>query len=98
MLPYERVVDWIGKFDTEKYFEPQELTTGKTYDQELKQIPPGKNYFALTERDGHPNPKFEANKRFWSFLLKLHPNLTNLDSCSPAWSLGWALSLGIIGG
>jgi DNA (cytosine-5)-methyltransferase 1 len=80
LMPYERVVDWIGKFDNEKYFEPQELTTGKTYDQELKQIPPGKNYFALTERDGHPNPKFEANKRFWSFLLKLHPNL-------PSWTI-----------
>lgn len=80
LLPYERVLDWIGKFDTEKYFEPQELTIGKTYDQELKQIPPGKNYFALTERDGHPNPKFEANKRFWSFLLKLHPNL-------PSWTV-----------
>jgi len=80
LLPYERVLDWIGKFDTEKYFEPEELTTGKTYDQELKQIPPGKNYFALTERDGHPNPKFEANKRFWSFLLKLHPNL-------PSWTI-----------
>jgi len=80
LLPHERVVDWIGQFDTEKYFEPEELTTGKTYDQELKQIPPGKNYFALTERDGHPNPKFEANKRFWSFLLKLHPNL-------PSWTI-----------
>ena len=46
----------------------------------MKQIPPGKNYFALTERDGHPYPKFEANKRFWSFLLKLHPNL-------PSWTI-----------
>ncbi len=74
LLPYERVIDWIGKFDSDKYFEREELTTGKTYDEELKQIPPGQNYFALTKRSGHPNPKFEANKRFWSFLLKLHPN------------------------
>lgn len=80
LKPHERVVDWIGKFDTDQYFEKEELTTGKTYDEELKQIPPGKNYFALTERDGHPNPKFEANKRFWSFLLKLHPNL-------PSWTI-----------
>ncbi|VAW12962.1 DNA-cytosine methyltransferase [hydrothermal vent metagenome] len=80
LFPHERVIDWIGKFDTDKYFEPEELTTGKTYDEELKQIPPGKNYFALTERDGHPNPKFEANKRFWNFLLKLHPNL-------PSWTI-----------
>ena len=77
---HERVIDWIGEFDQEEYYEPEEITTGKTYDEELKQIPPGKNYFALTERDGHPNPKFEANKRFWSFLLKLHPNL-------PSWTI-----------
>jgi DNA (cytosine-5)-methyltransferase 1 len=80
LLPHERVIDWIGKFDSEKYFEAEELTSGKTYDEELKQIPPGQNYFALTERSGHPNPKFEANKRFWNFLLKLHPN-------QPSWTI-----------
>ncbi len=80
LLPYENVIDWIGKFDIDKYFEPEELTTGKTYDEELKQIPPGQNYFALSERSGHPNPKFLANKRFWNFLLKLHPN-------KPSWTI-----------
>jgi DNA (cytosine-5)-methyltransferase 1 len=80
LLPYERVIDWIGKYDSDEYFESEELTIGKTYDDELKQIPPGQNYFALTERSGHPNPKFEANKRFWNFLLKLHPN-------QPSWTI-----------
>jgi DNA (cytosine-5)-methyltransferase 1 len=80
LLSYENVIDWIGKFDNDKYFEPEELTTGKTYDEELKQIPPGQNYFALSERSGHPNPKFLANKRFWNFLLKLHPN-------KPSWTI-----------
>lgn len=80
LLPYERVIDWIGKYDSAKYFETEELTIGKTYDAELRQIPPGQNYFALTERSGHPNPKFEANKRFWNFLLKLHPN-------QPSWTI-----------
>lgn len=80
LLPYERVIDWISIFDNDKYFEPEELTTGKTYEKELMQIPPGQNYFALTERSGHPNPKFEANKRFWNFLLKLHPN-------QPSWTI-----------
>lgn len=78
--PHERVIDWIGKFDNQKFFEPQELVLGKTYEQELKQIPPGQNYFALTSRSGHPEPRFEANKRFWNFLLKLHPNL-------PSWTI-----------
>lgn len=80
LLPYERVIDWIGKYDADKYFEKEELTLGKTYENELNQVPPGQNYFALTERSGHPNPKFEANKRFWNFLLKLHPNL-------PSWTI-----------
>lgn len=70
---YERVIDWIYKFDNDKYKEDSEIVVGKTYEKELYQVPPGKNYFALTSRDGHPNPKFEANKRFWSFLLKLNP-------------------------
>lgn len=80
LFPHERVIDWIGKFDKEAYFEPEEMTTGKTYDHALKQIPPGQNYFALTSRDGHPQPIFEANKRFWNFLLKLHPN-------QPSWTI-----------
>jgi len=80
LLLHERVIDWIGKYDSDKYFEPEELTVGKTYEEELKQIPPGQNYFALTERSNHPNPRFEANKRFWNFLLKLHPN-------QPSWTI-----------
>ena len=28
----------------------------------------------LTERDNHPNPKFIAGKRYWTFLLKHDPN------------------------
>ena len=39
-----------------------------------------KNYFELTKRDNHPNPVFEENKRFWSFLLKLNPFL-------PSWTI-----------
>lgn len=71
--PHERVIDWIGKFDNSIYFEKEELTLGKTYSDELRAVPPGKNYIALTAKEGYPNPKFEANKRFWTFLLKLHP-------------------------
>jgi len=78
--PYENVLNWIGRYDNEKYFEPEELTNNKTYSKELRQIPPGRNYYALTSRDKHPNPVFEPNKRFWSFLLKLHP-------CLPSWTI-----------
>ena len=75
------VLDWIGRFDTSQYAEPEwESTSGKTYDHELKAIPPGQNYIALSARKGYPNPRFVANKRFWNFLLKLHPLL-------PSWTI-----------
>jgi DNA (cytosine-5)-methyltransferase 1 len=80
LKPFERVVDWISKYDTEEYLEHEESTKGKTYEFELSRIPPGQNYFALTERSGVENPKFLANKRFWNFLLKLHPLL-------PSWTI-----------
>ncbi len=74
------VLDWIGRFDIDCLSEPEESTEGKTYDYELSEIPPGHNYIALSARDGYPNPKFIANKRYWNFLLKLHPLL-------PSWTV-----------
>lgn len=74
------VLDWIGRFDSETLSESEETTKGKTYDFELSEVPPGHNYIALSARDGYPNPKFVANKRFWNFLLKLHP-------LQPSWTI-----------
>jgi len=45
----------------------------------LKLIPPGKNYLWLTERGGGP-PIFRWRSRYWTFLLKLHPDL-------PSWTI-----------
>ena len=53
--------------------EPQELVDG-TYAQELSEIPPGDNYLYLTAKRGHPEPRFQWRSRYWSFLLKLHPD------------------------
>jgi len=80
LLPYEPAGKHILKYDVPELFEPEEVTKYGTYGKELEEIPPGKNYFALTERDGYPNPKFTANTRFWSFLLKLHPD-------QPSWTI-----------
>ena len=38
------------------------------------------NYKALTAWYGYENPKFVADKRFWSFLLKLSPD-------KPSWTI-----------
>jgi DNA (cytosine-5)-methyltransferase 1 len=53
--------------------EPEELVDG-TYADALREVPPGDNYLHLTAKRGHPDPQFEWRRRYWSFLLKLHPD------------------------
>ncbi len=79
LQPYVNVGEVIKDFDTEEYFEDYEVTNG-TYHEELLEVPPGMNYKALTAWAGYPNPKFVADKRFWNFLLKLHPE-------KPSWTI-----------
>lgn len=74
------VLDWIGRFDSPDLKEMEESTEGKTYDLELSEVPPGHNYISLSARDNYPAPKFVANKRYWNFLLKLHP-------LQPSWTI-----------
>lgn len=79
LKPYVSVVDVMGEFDYPIYFEKEEVVEGQ-YSDDLKQIPPGMNYKALTAWAGYENPKFIADKKFWNFLLKLHPE-------KPSWTI-----------
>jgi len=80
LLPYERVIDWIGKFDKNVYCKGETLATDGKWSHELTCIPFGKNYIALSARENYPEPVFIAGKRYWSSLLKLHPFL-------PSWTI-----------
>lgn len=73
LKPYVTVGEVISEFSGDEYFEPEEVVKGK-YADDLREIPAGKNYNALTEWAGYPNPKFVVNKRFWNFLYKLSPD------------------------
>lgn len=53
--------------------EPAEVVKG-TYAEELKAVPPGDNYLFWTDKRGHPKPRFKWRTRYWTFLLKLHPD------------------------
>jgi DNA (cytosine-5)-methyltransferase 1 len=53
--------------------EPEEVVSG-TFEEELRSVPPGDNYLFWTAHRGHPEPRFEWRKRYWTFLLKLHPD------------------------
>ena len=77
LKPYETVGDHIKEFDKAIYKEDFENATKGTYYNELKKVPPGKNYLALCNQK---NSKFVKNTRFWNFLLKLAPSL-------PSWTI-----------
>ena len=62
-----------------KISEPEIEVTG-TWARHLKEIPPGWNYKFHTAWAGHPTPTFEAERRFWNFLLVLDPN-------KPSWTI-----------
>lgn len=80
LAPYVNVGEVIKGYDGPEYFEPEEVTDNGTYGPDLREVPPGMNYKALTAWYGYPNPKFVAEKRYWSFLLKLSPDM-------PSWTV-----------
>lgn len=68
-----------------------EIDTGDTWSDEghfaggqhhdlLRGIPPGENYLFYTMERGHPDPIFRWRSRYWSFLLKLSPDM-------PSWTI-----------
>jgi len=75
----EAVAPFLEPFAGPEFAERGEEVEGRWADQ-LREVPPGSNYKHLTEWAGHPDPVFEAETRFWNFLLKLHPDL-------PSWTI-----------
>jgi DNA (cytosine-5)-methyltransferase 1 len=79
LQPVRGVQAAISKFAGGHFFEEGEVIEGR-WAGLLPEIPPGMNYKALTSWAGYKNPVFEAETRFWNFLLKLHPD-------RPSWTL-----------
>ena len=73
MYGYEKVAEWIDPYKKEIYSDGYDSAEGKYYD-DLLNVPMGKNYMALKSDDGSCNPKYKPGSRYWSFLLKLHPD------------------------
>lgn len=53
---------------------------GGKHNELLKLVPKGDNYLFFTEKRGHPDPIFQWRSRYWSFLLKLSPDM-------PSWTI-----------
>jgi DNA (cytosine-5)-methyltransferase 1 len=70
----------IGDLDTEENADDVGHFAGGQHHELLRQVPPGENYLHFTEKRGHPEPVFKWRSRYWSFLLKLSPDL-------PSWTI-----------
>ncbi len=72
--------DVLADLDTDEAACDKGHFAGGRHNDLLKQVPPGDNYLFFTEKRGHPNPVFKWRGRYWSFLLKLSPDL-------PSWTI-----------
>lgn len=78
--PWITAGEAIGDLDTPENSDDTGHFAGGKYHDLLEQIPPGQNYLYYTKERGHPNPVFKWRSRYWSFLLKLSPDL-------PSWTV-----------
>jgi DNA (cytosine-5)-methyltransferase 1 len=78
--PWVTAGDAIADLDTEENADDAGHFAGGQHHDLLKEIPPGDNYLYFTAKRGHPDPRFEWRSRYWSFLLKLSPEL-------PSWTI-----------
>lgn len=76
--PYRNTWDAIGDLDDQKS-TPADSEVGGKWGNLLPCIPPGENYLYHTDR-GEGENIFKWRSRYWSFLLKLHPD-------KPSWTI-----------
>jgi DNA (cytosine-5)-methyltransferase 1 len=80
LLPWKTAGEALGDLDTKKNANDDGHFAGGAHHELLRGIPPGENYLFYTKERGHPEPKFVWRSRYWSFLLKLSPDL-------PSWTI-----------
>ncbi len=78
--PWETAGEAIGDLDTEENASDAGHHAGGRHNHLLPLIPPGQNYLFFTKERKHPSPLFKWRSRYWSFLLKLSPDL-------PSWTI-----------
>jgi DNA (cytosine-5)-methyltransferase 1 len=79
-LPWVTSGEVLADLDTTANADDKGHFAGGQHNALLRKIPPGDNYLFFTKKRGHPTPKFAWRSRYWSFLLKLSPNL-------PSWTI-----------
>lgn len=72
--------DVLDDLDTEENASDEGHFAGGQHHGTLEGVPPGENYLFYTTERGHSNPLFKWRSRYWSFLLKLSPDM-------PSWTI-----------
>lgn len=80
VAPWVTAGDVLNDIDTDDAACDKGHFAGGQYNHLLKEVPPGSNYLHFTAERGHPRPIFKWRSRYWSFLLKLSPEM-------PAWTI-----------
>lgn len=80
LLPWVTAGTALNDLDTPENADDEGHFAGGQFHEQLCEIPPGDNYLYFTEKRGHPNPIWEWRSRYWSFLLKLSPEM-------PSWTI-----------
>ena len=70
----------LSDLDTPDTWDDDGHKAGGRHKELLELVPPGSNYLHFTAERGHPNPIFKWRSRYWSFLLKLSPEM-------PSWTI-----------
>jgi DNA (cytosine-5)-methyltransferase 1 len=78
--PYVTAGDVLNDIDTEEAADTFGHTAGGRFKHLLEELPPGENYLYFTAERGHPSPQFKWRSRYWTYLLKLSPDL-------PSWTI-----------
>jgi DNA (cytosine-5)-methyltransferase 1 len=80
MRPWVTAGDVLNDIDTDAAADKWGHTAGGRYKHLLEELPPGENYLHFTAERGYPNPQFKWRSRYWTYLLKLSPDL-------PSWTI-----------
>jgi DNA (cytosine-5)-methyltransferase 1 len=80
LQPWVTAGDVLSDLDTRENASYDGHFAGGQHHETLKGVPPGENYLFYTAERKHPNPLFKWRSRYWSFLLKLSPDM-------PSWTI-----------
>jgi DNA (cytosine-5)-methyltransferase 1 len=78
--PWRTAGEVLKELDTEDNATDKGHFAGGQFHHLLREVPPGDNYLFFTKKRGYPTPHFRWRSRYWSFLLKLSPDM-------PAWTI-----------